>query len=491
MVHHTFSLKGIIINKGESMKKAIKLVIALALAVSASIVPMTQSLAAGERLGAKCTEEGFFTGTKSTSLICQDKNGKLTWQRVKLAAGKGKPVRNLTPPKGEIEFWHYRPELADQRALVRIIGDFEKAYPGTKIKQVVRDTTTYNNTARVQILANPKAALFATSRGAIFDQFARSDMMLDLSNQRYVQQNLIAKSLPAGQYEGQQLGIPFQYLFNNPIINVALWKKEGWKEPKNLAGWVAWCKDAKAKGYTPLAWPGATLGQAAQISNSALMNSAASYADLAKNLADLNSGKIDLTSKWFEGVADIYVKLRDADCFPANATGVTEAAAYNLFATEKSPVLPIGTFAMGSIKALNPKMEGNMELMSMVLTDGKVVAEGIMNNTYTLSVNKRSSARDQKIANAFLSYLLTGRVAQIYANETSQHVNVLDVEYTNVDLLNTSPFQGKNTMLAPRFLLLNAAVSDLTQQALIAIVGGKDPKDVLPDFSRQIKQRLS
>jgi raffinose/stachyose/melibiose transport system substrate-binding protein len=136
-------------------------------------------------------------------------------------------------------------------------------------------------------------------------------------------------------------------------------------------------------------------------------------------------------------------------------------------------------------------MEGNMELMSMVLTDGKVVAEGIMNNTYTLSVNKRSSARDQKIANAFLSYLLTGRVAQIYANETSQHVNVLDVEYTNVDLLNTSPFQGKNTMLAPRFLLLNAAVSDLTQQALIAIVGGKDPKDVLPDFSRQIKQRLS
>jgi hypothetical protein len=46
-------------------------------------------------------------------------------------------------------------------------------------------------------------------------------------------------------------------------------------------------------------------------------------------------------------------------------------------------------------------------------------------------------------------------------------------------------------MLAPRFLLLNAAVSDLTQQALIAIVGGKDPKDVLPDFSRQIRQRLS
>jgi raffinose/stachyose/melibiose transport system substrate-binding protein len=65
------------------------------------------------------------------------------------------------------------------------------------------------------------------------------------------------------------------------------------------------------------------------------------------------------------------------------------------------------------------------------------------------------------------------------------------VEYTNVNLLTNSSFQAKDTMLAPRFLLLNGAVSDLTQQALIAIVGGKSPDDVLPDFSKQIKQKLS
>jgi raffinose/stachyose/melibiose transport system substrate-binding protein len=46
-------------------------------------------------------------------------------------------------------------------------------------------------------------------------------------------------------------------------------------------------------------------------------------------------------------------------------------------------------------------------------------------------------------------------------------------------------------MLAPRFLLLNAAVSNLTQEALIQIVGGKSPDDVLPDYSKQIKQRLA
>jgi raffinose/stachyose/melibiose transport system substrate-binding protein len=482
-------------NKEKKMKhknaRAFKALIAMVFAITATVVPATQTLAAGERLGAKCTTEGLMTGTKSTSLVCTEMSpGKLQWQRVRLSSSNARPVANLTPPKGEIEFWHYRPELADQRALVKIIADFEAKYPGTKIKQVVRDTTTYNNTARVAILANPKAALFATSRGAIFNQFAQSDMMLDLSSQRYVRQNVVAKGLTAGQYEGKQLGIPYQYLFNNPIVNTDIWAKEKWTTPKNLTGWVAWCKDAKSKGYVPLAWPGATLGQAAQISNSAFMNSAGSYDELAKNLADLNTGKIDLTSTWFKGVANIYVKLRDAGCFPDNATGVTEAAAYTLFATGKSPILPIGTFAMGSIVGLNPALNGKMELMSMILTDGKVVAEGIMNNTYTLSVNKNSSKRDQQIANAFLSYMLTGPVAQIYSNETLQHVNVLDVEYTNVNLLNTVSFQAKNTMLAPRFLLLNGGVSDLTQQALIAIVGGKSPDDVLPDFSKQIKQRL-
>jgi raffinose/stachyose/melibiose transport system substrate-binding protein len=45
-------------------------------------------------------------------------------------------------------------------------------------------------------------------------------------------------------------------------------------------------------------------------------------------------------------------------------------------------------------------------------------------------------------------------------------------------------------MLAPRFLILNDAVSNLVQDALIQIVGGKSPDDVLPDFSKQIKQKL-
>ncbi|CAN2222672.1 UgpB ABC-type sugar transport system, periplasmic component [Candidatus Nanopelagicaceae bacterium] len=464
-------------------------VAAVAFAIVATTLP--SAFAAGEVLGKACTLEGVSTGTSSKSLVCvASSSGKLTWQKVRLGSSIGAPIAEITPPQGSIEFWHYRPE--DKATFEKIIANYEAKYPGTKITQVVKTTTDYNATARVQILANPEAALFASARGSIFNDFVKSGLTADLTNERFVKRNLVAKGLTAGIEGGKVFGVPYHYLFNNPVYNTELWAKEKWTIPKNLTGWVSWCKDARAKGYVPLAWPGATRGQAAQISNSALMNSAADYNTLADNLADLNSGKIDLTSTWFKGVADIYVKLRNAGCFPENPTGVTEAAAYNLFATGKSPILPTGTFSMGSIKNLSPALTGKMQLMSMVLTDGKVVAEGIMNNTFNLSVNAKANPSDQRIAKSFLSYLSTGPVAAIYSVATTQHLNVLDIDYsTNVDLLNTSSFQGKNTMLAPRFLILNTSVSDLTQDALIQIVGGKSPDDVLPDFSKQIKQKLA
>lgn len=222
-----------------------------------------------------------------------------------------------------------------------------------------------------------------------------------------------------------------------------------------------------------------------------LMNSAPDYATLQSRIEAIDTGKADLTSDWFTEMADKYRKMADAGCFPENATGVTDGAAINLFATGKAAVLPTGSFSMGSIKAVNPTMTGKMDLFSLITTDEKPQYVGIHNNTFILSVNKNSSSRDQNIANAFISFLVTGPIASIYANGTSQHVNVLNVKYTNVDLVNTSDWQAKRTLLAPRFLWLNQGVRDLLEDALIAVVGGKAIDTTLADYSKQIKQKLN
>ena len=140
--------------------------------------------------GKKCTTEGVSTGQKTTSLICAEgANGKLTWQRVRLGSSKAAPVASLTPPKGTIEFHHWRGE--DKVVLQSIIDKFEARYPGTKINQVIMTSGDYGNLALTKISANPKAAVFVTMRGGQFTNFYKAGLLKDLTAQRYAQQNFI------------------------------------------------------------------------------------------------------------------------------------------------------------------------------------------------------------------------------------------------------------------------------------------------------------
>lgn len=463
--------------------------VAIALALAATTLP--SAFAAGEVFGKACTVEGANTGTSTTSLVCTEgANKKLTWQRVRLGSGYGSPVAALRAPKGSIEFHHWR-GAEDGKTFDTIIELFEKENPGTKIKQVTMTSGDYTNLGYSKIRTNNEAAVFATFRGSQFVQFAKGDMMTDLGAERFTKQNVIKAGLIPGQYEGKQLGIPLHYLFNNPVYNTEIFQKEKWELPKNFTGLLAWCKAAKTAGYTPIAWSGGFRPNAGQMLNSMLMNSAPDYATLQKRIEDIDTGKADLQSAWFKDMAGRYKKMADANCFPDNATGVTDAAAVNLFATGKSPVIPTGSFQMGAIKAVNPAMSGKMQLFSLITTDDKPQYVGIQNNTFILSVNKNANSTDQKIARAFISFLVTGPIASIYANGTSQHVNVLNATYTNQDLVNTSVWQSKKTLLAPRFLWLNQGVRDLMEDALIAIVGGKPVDATLEDYSKQIKQKLS
>jgi raffinose/stachyose/melibiose transport system substrate-binding protein len=451
---------------------------------------LPSAFAAGEVFGKTCKIEGASTGTSSTSLVCKENaSGKLTWQRVRLASSYGAPVAALRAPKGSIEFHHWR-GAEDGKVFDEIISRFEARNPGTKIKQVTMPSGDYTNLAFSRIRTNKKAAIFTTFRGSQFAQFAKGDMMTDLGGERFTRQNVIATGLTAGQYEGKQLGIPLHYLFNNPVYNTEIFAKEKWELPTNFTGLLAWCKAAKSAGYTPLAWSGGFRPNAGQMLNSLLMNSAPDYATLLKRIEDIDTGKADLQTPWFKDMANRYKRMADADCFPDNATGITDAAAINLFATGKSPVIPTGSFQMGAITTVNPAMSGKMQLLSLITTDEKPQYVGIQNNTFIMSVNKNSSPTDQRIARAFISFMVTGEIASIYANGTSQHVNVLNATYTNKDLINTSVWQSKKTLLAPRFLWLNQGVRDLMEDALIAIVGGKPIDPTLEDFSKQIKQKL-
>jgi raffinose/stachyose/melibiose transport system substrate-binding protein len=146
---------------------------------------------------------------------------------------------------------------------------------------------------------------------------------------------------------------------------------------------------------------------------------------------------------------------------------------------------------MGGIVTLEPKMSGNMGITGMNWTeDVNARYTGITNNTFILGVNKNAGKTEQQIARAFMSYLLTGPVATYYANSSKQHVTVLDVSYTDVNLRNTSSIMSERLVLAPRFQFLNIGVRDALEDALIAIVGGTSVDKALTDGAAVIKTKV-
>lgn len=442
--------------------------------------------------GAKCATAGVSTGTSSTSLICTaDANGALKWAKVRLSSGNGVPVPALhIAGGGSIEFHHWRAE--DKVVLQGIIDQFQAANPGVKITQVIESSNDYTNLAYSQISANPKAAVFVTSRGGQFDQFYKGGLLKDISNQRYVRQNVIASALTPGMVEGSVYGVPYQSLFNDPIYNVSMFKSHGWTVPTNWTGLLSFCKTVKAAGIIPFAWPAATRGNAGQILNSFLMNSAPDLATLTARVQAIDTGKADVTQQWFVDIATKYKQMNDAGCFPANVAGYNDTVAPADFAAGKAAVYPTGTFGMSTVTGLNPAMKGNMKTFGMITVDTKPLYEGITNNTFILSVNAKSSPHDQAIANAFISYLCTAQAAQAYAVGTSQHVSIINVDYSaNIDLLNTSDIMGKKLLLAPRFLFNNVTtVRNPVEDALIAIGSGADITSTLAATAKTIKSNL-
>jgi len=477
--------------KGHKAFASLRAGVVATVAAALVITPLAVSNAADvPTFGKVCSTEGVSTGQKTTSLICQ-KNaaGKLTWQRVRLGGSNAAPVANLTPPKGSIEFHHWRSE--DKVVLQGIIDDFQTKYPGTKITQVITDSTNYQNLELSKVSVNPKAALVTIFRGQQFTDFSKANMMVDLSNERFVKQNVIQSALTPGILNGKVYAVPYQSLFNNPIYNTEMFAKNGWKTPSNWTQLLGFCKTAKAKGIIPFAWPAATKGNAGQIMNAMMMNSDSSIEAITKHVNDIQAGKELVTDAWFKGIASKYAQMNDAGCFPDNVVAYTDVAAQADFAAGKAAIYPTGTFGMGAIKALNPAMTGKMGIFGMIVVDSKPVYEGITNNTFMFSINPKASSTDQKIARAFMSYLLTAPVAQKYAVGTSQHVSVINVDYAeNVDLLNTSVIMGKKLVLAPRFLFTNGAVATPVELALMAIGSGKDVSATLADAAKQIKTAL-
>ncbi len=474
--------------------KRILTALAAGTVLSASLAVPFANAASAPKVGSACARKQV-NKTVGT-LVCKKEGGKYVYRAVEVTAVTVAPVAasgasnegaGADDLKGtKITFFHWRAE--DKDVIAGIIKDFT-AKTGIEVEQSIKPSNDYQSQALQDILDGKPADVFTAFRGAQFFNMAKANggsVWLDLSNQPFVKnynKNLI---LP-GQFEGKQLGLPYQLVFNMPLVNMDLLKSLNLTLPGNINDLQRFCQTVKAKGVTPIAWPGASRGNAGQLSMNGLVMNAFPTDDA---FAKIDTGAAKVTDFWMVKALQDFKDL-SADCFGDNPLAVNDNGALADFATGKALMLATGTFSMGPALKLNPALKFGLYVPITTPVGQTPKWEGIYNATFIVGVNARQKdAKKQAAAIKFVDWLSQKENAAKYANGTSQHSTVLGVPYTTNELKDTGVWADKRVFLAPRFQYLNLDVRNAVEDAFFAVVGGKDAKAAAEAAQAVIDQKL-
>ncbi len=383
------------------------------------------------------------------------------------------------PASGALSFAHWRGE--DRAVLDQIIAGFVAENPEASVRQDISPSNDYQSTALLRIRRGGTGDVFTAFRGAQFVDMVDAGLYGDLSAQAFTD-NYLPKLVRSGRDAGgNQLGLPYQYVFNMPLANPDLLAAAGASEaPGDWDGFLALCEDLRGRGVAPIAWPGGEPGNAGQLINAMVMNNAP-FDDM---FTRIEAGTARVTDDWFLTTLRQYAQL--APFFQEGALGASSEPCQQLFATGGAAMLATGTFHLTAVRRLGAAFPIDLVAPITVAADAARY-RGVANATFVVGVSTASERPEAAVA--FVEYLSRPEVAAQYANGTVQHSTVAGVEYTDPDLLATSRWLEADVLLAPRFQFENLDIRAAVENACVETVRGVAPEQAAETAQTVVDQR--
>lgn len=380
---------------------------------------------------------------------------------------------------GKVSFAHWRGE--DRKVFAEIIDDFVAEHESTKISQDISPSQDYQRTALQRVRGGAVGDVFTASRGAQFEDMVKAELFADLSNlpatKRYQ-----PKFLEWGKAKGKQLGLPYQVVFNMPIVNLDLLERVGVTEqPKSWDAFLSMLDKLKALDVVPMIFPGGSAADYNQLLHSMVMNNAPSDDMFTK----IQSGEFKCTDDWYLKTLENYAQLRPY--VQPNFTGTQAEAAQRMFAGAKAGMMVTGSYYIAIMRELGAKFPIDV-MAPITVPEDEVKYEGIYNAAFIIGIN--TASENQPAATAFVDYLSDPEVAGRYANGTAQHVTVDGVEYTDPDLAALEPWLNRKTLIAPAFQFTNLDIRTAVENAAFEVIKGKDPSQAAEEAQRIVDQNL-
>ena len=397
--------------------------------------------------------------------------------------GSGGGTENEAPDTGgeitgEMTYYHRRSE--DKAVLDELAASFGEEHEGVTVEQTIDPSEDYQSTAAQKARDGAVGDALTALTGTQFSQFVDLGIFSDLSDVQYAdayEPNLITP----GAADGIQYGYPYQLIFNMPLLNTGLAEKAGLSEPPG--DWDAYLdamEKLKAIDVVPIAWPGNDPANAFQIINSLAMNNGPDE----NMFAGIEEGRLKATDDWWIKSLTQFQEL--SGYFQDNFAGAGVDGVLSLFSQGEAAILPTGSYQIGQVRTAGA--EFGLEFAPVMTNDpGPDPAfEGIFNSTFILGVNAK--AENSATAAAWIEFLSAPENAAIYANDTSQHVTLKDVEYENKDLQDLSGWVSKRTLLAPRFQFINLAIRSAVENSLVAVATGKSPEQAAEEAQKLVEE---
>lgn len=381
---------------------------------------------------------------------------------------------------GELSFAHWRGE--DRQAFDDLIKKFVAENKGVTVAQEISTSNDYAAQAFRRLRDGKIGDVAVAGRGDQFEQFATTGFFVSLDDTdltKKYQASLIA----AGSKNGKQYGYPYQIVYNVPIANMDILSSVGVTEaPTDWDSYLDMLDKLKAKGITPMAFPGADAGNAGQLMNSMVMNLAPSD-DM---FAQLQSGECKCTDDWFVEMLRRYQQL--GAYVQPNAAGTSVEPAQQMFATGKAAILATGSYHIAATRALGAEFPIDL-VPARTNAKGKGKYEGIYNATFILGIN--SAGDNQATALAWLEFLSDPKNAGFYGDATAQHTSVAGVTYNNPDLQRIAPWLDRSLLLAPRFQFLDLDMRNAVEASGLAAMTGSSPEKAAEAAQKIVDERIA
>jgi raffinose/stachyose/melibiose transport system substrate-binding protein len=367
---------------------------------------------------------------------------------------------------GALSFAHWRGE--DRAVLDEIIAGFVAENPDVSVRQDISPSNDYQSTALLKIRRGGTGDVFTAFRGAQFVDMVGAGLYADLSAQSFTD-NFVPRLVRSGRdASGNQLGLPYQYVFNMPLVNTDLLARAGvGAAPADWDGFLAMCESLRGAGVAPIAWPGGEAGNAGQLLNAMVMNNAP-FDDM---FTRIEAGTAQVTDDWFLTTLRQYAQL--VPYFQDGVLGASSEPCQQLFAGGGAAMLATGTFHLTAVRKLGAAFP--IDAFAPITVDaGAARHQGVANATFLVGVSTASP--NQESAARFVEYLSRPAVAGRYANGTVQHTTVAGVEYTDRDLRATARWLDAPVILAPRFQFTNLDLRTAVENACVEVVRGVPPE---------------